>query len=114
AALLLSSFPTQHKLFWFLVAAAAAAGALSEIQQVSNNDDMNQSSNLLESPYNLSTTEKVWPALELNWRLVMATVIGFLGSACGTVGGVGGGGIFVPMLTLIVGFDTKSAAAISK
>ncbi|KAB2045335.1 hypothetical protein ES319_D01G153800v1 [Gossypium barbadense] len=82
--------------------------------QKSNNDNMNQSSNLLESPYNLSTTEKVWPALELNWRLVMATVIGFLGSACGTVGGVGGGGIFVPMLTLIVGFDTKSAAAISK
>lgn len=53
-------------------------------------------------------------ALELNWRLVLATIIGFLGSACGTVGGVGGGGIFVPMLTLIVGFDTKSAAAISK
>ena len=50
----------------------------------------------------------------MNWRLVLATVIGFLGSACGTVGGVGGGGIFVPMLTLIVGFDTKSAAAISK
>lgn len=43
-----------------------------------------------------------------------ATVIAFLGSACGTVGGVGGGGIFVPMLTLILGFDTKSAAAISK
>lgn len=45
---------------------------------------------------------------------MLATIIGFLGSACGTVGGVGGGGIFVPMLTLIVGFDTKSAAAISK
>lgn len=44
----------------------------------------------------------------------MATIIGFLGSAFGTVGGVGGGGIFVPMLTLIVGFDTKSAAALSK
>lgn len=44
----------------------------------------------------------------------MATLIGFMGSACGTVGGVGGGGIFVPMLTLVVGFDTKSAAAISK
>ena len=41
-------------------------------------------------------------------------MIGFLGSAFGTVGGVGGGGIFVPMLTLIVGFDTKSAAALSK
>lgn len=52
--------------------------------------------------------------LKFSWRVVLATVIGFLGSACGTVGGVGGGGIFVPMLTLIVGFDTKSAAAISK
>ncbi|GFP91228.1 hypothetical protein PHJA_001266800, partial [Phtheirospermum japonicum] len=52
--------------------------------------------------------------LKLSWRLVLASVIGFLGSACGTVGGVGGGGIFVPMLTLILGFDTKSAAAISK
>lgn len=62
----------------------------------------------------LRDTEKVWPDLEFGWRVVVATVIGFLGSACGTVGGVGGGGIFVPMLTLVVGFDTKSAAAISK
>ena len=52
--------------------------------------------------------------LELNWRVAVATVIGFLGSGFGTVGGVGGGGIFVPMLNLIVGFDTKSAAALSK
>ena len=44
----------------------------------------------------------------------MATVVGFFGSAFGTVGGVGGGGIFVPMLNLVVGFDTKSAAALSK
>ncbi|KAG6690217.1 hypothetical protein I3842_10G003500 [Carya illinoinensis] len=61
-----------------------------------------------------SITKTVWPELEFSWRIVLATVIGFLGSACGTVGGVGGGGIFVPMLTLIVGFDTKSAAALSK
>ncbi|KAF1897716.1 hypothetical protein Lal_00032474 [Lupinus albus] len=61
-----------------------------------------------------STALKVWPELEFSWKLVLATVIGFLGSAFGTVGGVGGGGIFVPMLTLIIGFDTKSAAALSK
>uniref|UniRef100_A0A0D6QTE8 Sulfite exporter TauE/SafE family protein n=1 Tax=Araucaria cunninghamii TaxID=56994 RepID=A0A0D6QTE8_ARACU len=59
-------------------------------------------------------TARVWPALKFSWRIVVATIIGFLGSACGTVGGVGGGGIFVPMLNLIVGFDTKSAAALSK
>ncbi|XP_030522166.1 sulfite exporter TauE/SafE family protein 4 [Rhodamnia argentea] len=69
---------------------------------------------LLPSTLRGSDTEKVWPELEFGWRVVVATVIGFLGSACGTVGGVGGGGIFVPMLTLVVGFDTKSAAAISK
>ncbi|GAB2235827.1 hypothetical protein Droror1_Dr00026268 [Drosera rotundifolia] len=61
-----------------------------------------------------SSTEKIWPDLVFSWRIVVASIIGFLGSACGTVGGVGGGGIFVPMLTLIVGFDTKSAAALSK
>ncbi|XBH85648.1 hypothetical protein VPH35_073508 [Triticum aestivum] len=40
--------------------------------------------------------------------------IGFFGAAFGSVGGVGGGGIFVPMLTLIIGFDPKSSAAMSK
>ncbi|XP_064996595.1 sulfite exporter TauE/SafE family protein 4-like isoform X2 [Musa acuminata AAA Group] len=61
-----------------------------------------------------SRSVRVWPELEVNWRSGLATVIGFLGSAFGTVGGVGGGGIFVPMLTLVVGFDAKSAAALSK
>ncbi|KAL6507863.1 hypothetical protein OROGR_024058 [Orobanche gracilis] len=69
-------------------------------------------SNSLEQKY--GSESQVWPELRFSWRLVLSTVIGFLGSACGTVGGVGGGCIFVPMLTLIVGFDTKSAAAISK
>ncbi|XP_021908825.1 sulfite exporter TauE/SafE family protein 4 [Carica papaya] len=73
-------------------------------------------STLLLASYGSSNPgkEKVWPNLEFSWRIVLATMIGFLGSAFGTVGGVGGGGIFVPMLTLIVGFDTKSAAALSK
>ncbi|KAL6637000.1 hypothetical protein ACP70R_024572 [Stipagrostis hirtigluma subsp. patula] len=61
-----------------------------------------------------SRSARVWPDLAFNWRVVVATVVGFLGSAFGTVGGVGGGGIFVPMLNLVVGFDTKSAAALSK
>nr|XP_016488281.1 PREDICTED: uncharacterized protein LOC107808288 [Nicotiana tabacum] len=69
-------------------------------------------SNFLQLPVGSQT--KIWPELKFGWRPVLAAAIGFLGSACGTVGGVGGGGIFVPMLTLIVGFDTKSAAAISK
>ncbi|XP_057427129.1 sulfite exporter TauE/SafE family protein 4-like [Lotus japonicus] len=75
----------------------------------SHNDYKGQSLVMLSSG-----TEKVWPELKPSWKLVLASVIGFLGSACGTVGGVGGGGIFVPMLNLVLGFDTKSAAALSK
>ncbi|KAK8496147.1 hypothetical protein V6N12_046712 [Hibiscus sabdariffa] len=47
-------------------------------------------------------------------KIVLGSVIGFFGAAFGSVGGVGGGGIFVPMLSLIIGFDPKSATAISK
>lgn len=45
---------------------------------------------------------------------MIGSLIGFFGAAFGSVGGVGGGGIFVPMLTLIVGFDPKSSTALSK
>uniref|UniRef100_A0A2N9EHE4 Uncharacterized protein n=1 Tax=Fagus sylvatica TaxID=28930 RepID=A0A2N9EHE4_FAGSY len=58
--------------------------------------------------------EHVWPNMEFGWKIVVGTIIGFLGAAFGSVGGVGGGGIFVPMLTLIIGFDQKSSTALSK
>ncbi|KAL9460519.1 hypothetical protein AB3S75_003676 [Citrus x aurantiifolia] len=56
----------------------------------------------------------VWPDIKFGWKIVVSSIIGFFGAACGSVGGVGGGGIFVPMLTLIIGFDPKSSVALSK
>ncbi|VAI70675.1 unnamed protein product [Triticum turgidum subsp. durum] len=56
----------------------------------------------------------VWPPMKLGWKIVLGSFIGFFGAAFGSIGGVGGGGIFVPMLTLIIGFDPKSSAAMSK
>ncbi|XP_050226809.1 sulfite exporter TauE/SafE family protein 3-like isoform X2 [Mercurialis annua] len=61
-----------------------------------------------------SSYEPVWPEMEFGYKLVLGSFVGFLGAALGSVGGVGGGGIFVPMLTLIIGFDPKSSTAISK
>ncbi|RLN34402.1 hypothetical protein C2845_PM03G32320 [Panicum miliaceum] len=61
-----------------------------------------------------STYQHVWPPMQFGWQIVLGTLIGFFGAAFGSVGGVGGGGIFVPMLTLIIGFDPKSSTAISK
>ena len=52
--------------------------------------------------------------MKFGWQVVLGSIIGFFGAAFGSVGGVGGGGIFVPMLSLIIGFDAKSATAISK
>ncbi|KAG5069783.1 Sulfite exporter TauE/SafE family protein 3 [Glycine soja] len=61
-----------------------------------------------------SSYEPVWPNMKFGWRIIVGSIIGFLGAALGSVGGVGGGGIFVPMLALIIGFDPKSSTAISK
>ena len=52
--------------------------------------------------------------MKFGWQIVLGSIIGFFGAALGSVGGVGGGGIFVPMLSLVIGFDAKSATAISK
>ncbi|PRQ21521.1 putative transmembrane protein TauE [Rosa chinensis] len=56
----------------------------------------------------------VWPGIRFGWKVVVGTLLGFFGAAFGSVGGVGGGGFYVPMLTLIIGFDQKSSTAISK
>ncbi|KAF5736043.1 hypothetical protein HS088_TW14G00176 [Tripterygium wilfordii] len=61
-----------------------------------------------------SSYEPVWPDMKFDWRIIVGSIVGFFGAALGSVGGVGGGGIFVPMLTLIIGFDPKSSTAISK
>ncbi|XP_019182457.1 PREDICTED: uncharacterized protein LOC109177534 isoform X2 [Ipomoea nil] len=61
-----------------------------------------------------SSYQPVWPEMKFGWEVVVGSLVGFLGAALGSVGGVGGGGIFVPMLTLIIGFDPKSSTAISK
>ena len=52
--------------------------------------------------------------MKFGWEIIVGSLIGFFGAAFGSVGGVGGGGIYVPMLTLIIGFDSKSSTAISK
>ncbi|XVE52089.1 hypothetical protein DITRI_Ditri02bG0093200 [Diplodiscus trichospermus] len=61
-----------------------------------------------------SRHEHQWPHMKFGWEVVVGSLLGFLGAAFGSVGGVGGGGIFVPMLALIIGFDPKSSTALSK
>ena len=53
------------------------------------------------------------PKLTLNWRLVLAVVLGSVGASLCSAGGVGGGGLFIPLFNLLLGFDARSAAALS-
>ncbi|XP_052209783.1 sulfite exporter TauE/SafE family protein 3 [Diospyros lotus] len=76
-------------------------------------DYLSQILNFLWQP-NASSSDHTWPEMKFGWKIVVGTIIGFFGAAFGSVGGVGGGGIFVPMLKLIIGFDAKSATAMSK
>ncbi|KAI5075246.1 hypothetical protein GOP47_0009322 [Adiantum capillus-veneris] len=55
-----------------------------------------------------------WPALSFTWRCCLGSVVGFLGAGLGTGGGIGGGSIFIPMLNLILHFDSKTSVALSK
>ncbi|XP_059456784.1 sulfite exporter TauE/SafE family protein 3-like isoform X2 [Corylus avellana] len=87
--------------------------AKESLGQEDSNYNLKRLINSLWQPGRLGYVH-VWPDMEFGWRIVVGTVIGFFGAAFGSVGGVGGGGIFVPMLTLIIGFDQKSSTAISK
>ncbi|CAN6588877.1 unnamed protein product [Malus baccata var. baccata] len=97
-----------------LVLASIAASAQETLQQDDSATQhyLNRMLNFLWQRGRLGY-EHVWPEMKFDWRIVVGTIIGFIGAAFGTVGGVGGGGIFVPMLTLIIGFDEKSSTAIS-
>ncbi|XP_074582436.1 sulfite exporter TauE/SafE family protein 3-like isoform X2 [Curcuma longa] len=90
-----------------------AAGDAVEAEEVGLSDYMLKVVNFLWRP-NESSYQHVWPSMKFGWQIIVGTIIGFFGSAFGSVGGVGGGGIYVPMLTLIIGFDAKSSTAISK
>ncbi|GAU30595.1 hypothetical protein TSUD_392860 [Trifolium subterraneum] len=102
------------KTFIVYLSSGFCFAVLSALFLVHNHQNPSLSSSSSTSSCYGSGSDKIWPELKPSWKLVLATVIGFFGSAFGTVGGVGGGGIFVPMLNLILGFDTKSAAALSK
>ncbi|KAG4965605.1 hypothetical protein JHK84_040215 [Glycine max] len=93
---------------------SAITSTKSEVSSTNEEQSFSYHIKALEFIWKHLGYQHVWPEMEFSWRIVVGTLIGILGAAFGSVGGVGGGGIFVPMLILIIGFDPKSAVAISK
>ncbi|RWR79800.1 sulfite exporter TauE/SafE family protein 3-like protein isoform X2 [Cinnamomum micranthum f. kanehirae] len=104
--------------FGFVLASVLASTERSLMMPETPKNDGDDS----ESDFLLKVVNFLWQpklstyehAMKFGWKIIVGTIVGFLGAAFGSVGGVGGGGIFVPMLTLIIGFDAKSSTAISK
>ncbi|KAM1077759.1 hypothetical protein ACFX2I_024904 [Malus domestica] len=94
-----------------LALSSAAVSAHEELVESQPSRHENNTGKEVES--NLGY-KHVWPEIRFSWKIAVGTMIAFVGAAFGSVGGVGGGGFFIPMLTLIIGFDQKSAIAVSK
>ncbi|GBG74709.1 hypothetical protein CBR_g19114 [Chara braunii] len=52
--------------------------------------------------------------LKPSLKIIIASFLSIIGAALANVGGVGGGGLFVPMFNLLLGFDAKTAVPLSK
>ncbi|KAJ7538548.1 hypothetical protein O6H91_11G053900 [Diphasiastrum complanatum] len=53
-----------------------------------------------------------WPPLVFNARTMVAMVLAAIGASLSSAGGVGGGGLFVPIFNLLLQFDAKTSAAL--
>ncbi|MCO5556891.1 hypothetical protein L7F22_010445 [Adiantum nelumboides] len=47
------------------------------------------------------------------WRIISALICGALAAALSSAGGLGGGGLYVPIFNLLLGFNSKTSAALS-
>jgi hypothetical protein len=63
--------------------------------------------------FQLGAEERRWPELKFGWRTVTAFLLGGVGAALSSAGGIGGGGLFVPLFNLLLEFDAKTSAALS-
>jgi len=65
----------------------------------------------------MSSTEEFDNPLLSDWttyRVILGTILITLGATGAAGGGIGGGGLYVPMLIIVIGFETKEAIAISQ
>ncbi|XP_010473387.1 PREDICTED: uncharacterized protein LOC104752828 isoform X1 [Camelina sativa] len=62
----------------------------------------------------LNFTEKFnQPRIEFSTSTIIAALLSFLASSISSAGGIGGGGLYVPIMTIVAGLDLKTASSFS-
>ncbi|EOA33366.1 hypothetical protein CARUB_v10020270mg [Capsella rubella] len=62
----------------------------------------------------LDFTEKFnQPRIEFTTSTIIAAFLSFLASSISSAGGIGGGGLYVPIMTIVAGLDLKTASSFS-
>ncbi|KAK7400434.1 hypothetical protein VNO78_11642 [Psophocarpus tetragonolobus] len=51
--------------------------------------------------------------IQISGLIVLAGVLCFIASSISSAGGIGGGGLFIPILTIVAGLDLKTASSLS-
>ncbi|KAG2249082.1 hypothetical protein Bca52824_088710 [Brassica carinata] len=51
--------------------------------------------------------------LKLSSAIIVAGVLCFMSALISSAGGIGGGGLFIPIMTIVAGFDLKTASSFS-
>ncbi|ESQ29256.1 hypothetical protein EUTSA_v10023449mg [Eutrema salsugineum] len=69
---------------------------------------LNRTSSFLDFPANFNQ-----PKVELTTSTIIAAVLSFLASSISSAGGIGGGGLYVPIMTIVAGLDLKTASSFS-
>jgi uncharacterized membrane protein YfcA len=104
---------------WLLVALVLVAVAVSGVHGLDHAERRPDSrlgyyAEALESVRVYALGEQgAWPGLRPGWRVLSAVVMIGLGASICSAGGIGGGGLFIPIFNLLLQFDAKTSAALS-
>ncbi|CAG7889278.1 unnamed protein product, partial [Brassica rapa] len=72
------------------------------------NQLLNKTSSWLDFP-----TKFNQPKIELTASTIIAAVLSFIAASISSAGGIGGGGLYVPIMTIVAGLDLKTASSFS-
>ncbi|PON88178.1 Transmembrane protein TauE-like [Trema orientale] len=91
----------------FDVSYAKAAKPISGILKISHLFNQTHLWNMIHQPQSHE------PQLKLSAPVVLAGLLCFIAASISSAGGVGGGGLFIPILTITAGLDLKTASSFS-